>query len=109
MVETSSDRRVFDRFVAQFPVKFRDSKKNFGKEVVLRDISASGARIFTKNRILPDEKISLLVELPDGHEPMDLEAQVVWTVPTGINQWDAGLKLDNVRLMDLHRVYKLCE
>lgn len=109
MVDSSTDRRMFDRFVAQFPVKFKDSTKNFGTEAVLRDISADGARIFTKNRILPEEKINLLVELPDGHDPVALEARVVWTVPTGINQWDAGLKLDNLRLMNLHRLYKLCE
>ena len=103
------DRRVFDRFMARFPVKFSNSREDFGSNVFLRDVSAEGAKIASKHSIFVNDKIDLLVELPDGHEPLSLNGRVVWTRKSNPANWDAGVKFDKVDLMDTQRIYKFCQ
>ena len=77
-VQTIRERRIFERFSARFPVKFKDAREGYGTEVFLRDASAQGIRILTKERFFLDDQLSLEVELPDGGEPMILSGRVVW-------------------------------
>ena len=48
---TEKDKRLFDRFHARFPVKFRYSREDYGSDVFLRDASAQGARFTTTKRM----------------------------------------------------------
>ena len=109
MLVQVDDRRVFDRFTARFPVKFKDSNDDFGSNVFLRDVCAQGAKIVSKERVYVNDKVELLVELPDGHAPMALNGSVVWA--RGINPitWDAGIKFDKVDLKSTRRIYKHCQ
>ena len=109
MVVQLEDRRVFDRFMARFPVKFRYSKRDFGSNVFLRDVSASGAKIATNERLTLTDKVSLLVEVPDGHEPVKLNGEIVWLTFTDANSWEAGLRFDKIDFMDTQRIFKFCE
>ena len=92
MVVQIDDRRVFDRFTARFPVKFRDAREDFGTNVFLRDFSADGAKIVTKRNLFVNDNIDLLVELPDGHEPLTVQGKIVWARKTNPANWDAGVK-----------------
>ncbi len=109
MVLQVDDQRVFDRFMARFPVKFRYSKSNFGTNVFLRDISAEGAKIVTKEEVNLNDNLELLVDLPDGLKPMILKGQVVWSRNTHPKTWDVGLAFDKIRLMHTRRIYKHCQ
>jgi len=108
MVVQVDDRRIFDRFMARFPVKFREAREDFGTNVFLRDFSADGAKIVTKNSLFVNDNIDLLVELPDGHEPLGVRGKIVWAKKGNPASWDAGLKFDKVHFMDAQRVYKYC-
>ncbi|HOW35278.1 MAG TPA: PilZ domain-containing protein [Candidatus Omnitrophota bacterium] len=109
MVIGIDDRRVFDRFMARFPVKFKDERADFGTNVFLRDVSATGAKVSTKERFLLNDKIDLLVELPDGHEPLNLSGRVAWSRPANPQTWDVGMKFDKVDFMDTQRIFKFCQ
>jgi hypothetical protein len=63
------DKRLFQRFPARFPVKFKHSRDEFGTEVFLRDASAQGVRFTSKKRMFLHDSVSLLMTLPDEKSP----------------------------------------
>ncbi len=103
------DHRLFERVAARFPVKYKDARDDFGGNLFLRDISAQGARLISHERLLINDNVILLVKIPDGHEPLNLQGQVVWAKSKMPGIWEAGLKFPKIRLMGLHRIFKFCE
>ena len=75
-----NERRTFDRFQARFPTKFKDTRGDFGNDVFLRDASANGVNILTKDSLFLNDRIALEVELPDGNDPLVLSGRVMWTL-----------------------------
>ncbi len=108
-VETSGERRIFERFSARFPTKFKDARSDFGTEVYLRDASASGVRIVTRERFFLDNHVALEVELPDGGAPLTINGRVTWTRPMNAAMWDVGLQFANIDFMKMHRLFKFTE
>lgn len=100
------DRRIFERFPARFPVRFKDSRNDYGTSVVLRNASAGGIAIFTKERLCINDSVTLDVELPDCRMPLTLRGQVVWIKCEDSGAWDAGIKFHKVDLVNLSRLYK---
>ncbi len=103
----NKDSRVFERFSARYPVRFKHTKDDFGTDVFLRDASAEGARFTTKQRIFINDCVSLLVQLPDGFSPLILSGRIVWTKPLASSLWEFGLRFHNVKLMEMQRIYGL--
>jgi hypothetical protein len=101
-----SERRIFDRFSARFPAKFKDTRGDFGRDVFLRDASATGANIVARDRMFFNDQVSLEVELPDSSEPLILSGRVVWSKPTATSMWDIGLQFNEVNFMKIHRIFK---
>ncbi len=108
-VDEIEERRLFERFSARFPAKFKDTKDNYGSDVFLRDASAEGARIVSKERYFLDDQVSLEVELPDGGEPMVLSGHVVWVKLLNMSLWDIGVKFSEVKFLKMQRLFKLTE
>src|SRR5271167_1187287 len=100
-LETAEERRVFERFSACFPVKFKDAREDYGTEVFLRDASAQGMRILTKERFFLEDQLSLEVELPDGGDPMVLNGRVVWVRFLNLSLWDLGIQFTNVNFLKM--------
>ncbi len=107
--ETKEDRREFERFSARFPVKFKDSRDDYGNDVFLKDASAGGARILTKERFFLGGQLSLEVELPDGGEPMVLNGSVAWVKFLNLSLWDIGLQFPQVNFIKMQRLFRLTE
>jgi len=107
--QTASDRRVFERFTARFPVKLKDARADFGTNVFLRDVSADGARIATNEQPILNDKIDILVKVPDGFDPMPLSGRVAWIKDAGVSSWEAGLQFETPRLMSTQRLFKFCQ
>jgi Tfp pilus assembly protein PilZ len=105
----SEERRVFERFSARFPVKFKDAREDYGAEVFLRDASAQGMRILTKERFFLEDQLSLEVELPDGGNPMVLSGHVVWVKLVNLSLWDIGIQFPEVNFIKMQRIFKLTE
>ena len=102
----NGERRTFERFLARFPTKFKDTRDDYGTDVFLRDASASGARIITRDRFYPEDPIALEVEVPDGGTPMILRAKVVWSKPANAAMWDAGLLFSEIKFVKMSRLMK---
>lgn len=104
--QEGQDRRLFERFLARFPVRFKDSRNDYGTSVVLRNASASGITILTKEHLYVNDSVTLEVELPDCRIPLTLRGQVVWTQGEDPDVWEAGIKFHKIDLMNISRLYK---
>lgn len=107
MAPLENDNRLFERFLARFPVKFQHSEQDYGTNVFLRDASAQGAKFSTSERVYVKDSVSLLVKLPDGGDPLSLNGRVVWVKEKFPNLWDAGLQFHKANFMQLQRMYRL--
>ena len=103
------EKRIYDRFPSRFPVKFKDSRNGFGTDVYLRDVSAAGAKITTKQQLFLNDSVALEVELLDGKGPMMIRGEVAWAKGVEAGIWEAGLRFYDVVLMDLWRLYRTAE
>ena len=100
------ERRLFERFSARFPAKFKDSRSDYGTDVFLRDASASGVHIVTTERMFLDDPVAIEIEVPDGGSPMVVTGRVAWSRPANASMWDVGLQLPKVNFMQMHRLFK---
>lgn len=102
-------QRLFERFSARYPVKFRHSRQEYGTNVFLEDASAQGFKITSRERLFLNDSVSLDVKLPDSANPMMLNGRVVWTQYKGPSFWDVGIEFHKVNLMKLQRIFRLAE
>lgn len=104
--DTAEDRRTFERFTARFPARFKDSRYDYGASVSLRNASAQGVKITTKEHLYINDSVTLEVELPDCKDPLTIKGQVVWIRSEDPNVWDVGLKFHETDLVHIARLYK---
>lgn len=105
-ISDSLERRLFERFVARFPTKMKDADEDYGENFFLRDVSASGAKIVSRQKILLEEYLSLNVELPDSEEPVCLNGYVRWVRSQTPAIWEVGIEFEKIDLMRMHRIIK---
>jgi hypothetical protein len=106
MSEIREDRRIFERFPARFPVRFRHLPQDYGINVFLRNASAQGVHITSRSRLYIHDSISLEIKLPDNSQPLVLNAQAVWIRPQYPMVWDVGLEFHKIDLMLIQRMYR---
>lgn len=100
------ENRLFERFSARFPVKFRHTRSDYGFDVFLRDASARGIKISTRERIFLNDSVSIEVKIPDGSEPVKLNGRIVWMHSKSPSLWDAGVELHEINFMEMQRLFK---
>ena len=105
-MEQMVDNRLFERFQARFPARFKDTRDDFGSVLQLRDASAFGGKLISKERLFTNDKITIEVHVPDGHAPMVIKGEIVWAKPTGVDHWEVGFKLHKIDLLRMSRLYK---
>jgi hypothetical protein len=103
------EQRVFQRFASRFPARFKDTRGDFGTDVYLRDASAGGVKITTKERLYLNDNVTLEVQLPDGQEALILRGEVVWVKNKDADLWNAGIQFHKISFMDMWRPYKVVE
>ena len=108
MVLIPDDRRKFDRVLARFPTKIKDSRNDFGTDVFLRDVSAEGARVSTRQKMFIHDSIAIQVKLPDGYDSLVLNGEVVWLKNQSDRTFEVGLKFHSLELMNLQRLFQFC-
>lgn len=100
-----SEKRLFERFFARFPAKIKDSRDSYGKSLYLRDFSAQGAQLISRENFFVNDSVSIDVEMP-GSFPLTLKGVVVWSKKEDRTHWDLGLKFHTVNLLNLSRLYE---
>ncbi|MBU1997080.1 MAG: PilZ domain-containing protein [Candidatus Omnitrophica bacterium] len=105
--ENIKDKRLFERFIARFPAKIKDSRQDFGSKVSLKDASAQGARFSFVDKVFLNDTLTIEVDLPKTSLPVALKGDVVWTRMKEDRTWDVGMKFSKIRLMLLSQVYEM--
>ncbi len=100
------ERRLFDRFEARFPARFRDTSIDYGTDVFLKDVSGTGVHITTRQRMFIDDIISLEVKMPDGLDPVLLNGRVRWVHQVMGDVWEVGVEFHKVDFMRMHRLVR---
>ncbi len=106
MAETFEDRRRFFRFLVDLPLKFIKKYSNLEGQGRTRDASAAGVGMFAPEDLKARTNIELWIEVPDGHEPIYTQGEVVWSKMIGTNRYAIGISLYKVDLMVMSRIVK---
>ena len=101
----AEEQRTFERFPAVFPARFKGSDEEFGMKVFLRDASAEGGKILSREIFSLNDRVSIEIKLPDNPLPLDLAGKVVWGKRHQENLWDYGLQFAHIDLVKLARLY----
>src|SRR3989338_6288166 len=71
------ERRYFERFTTRFPAKFKDARQDLGDQVYLRDASAEGVKLTSREQLFINDNVALEVKVADGHEhPMNIAGKL---------------------------------
>ena len=104
---SAEDRRIYERIPARFPVKLKDSRNDYGTEFFMRDVSAGGIKLLSKEKFFLHDFLSVMIKLPDGQEPVVLNGEVVWSRITPAQTWDIGLQFHKIEYFKLYRFLKV--
>jgi hypothetical protein len=100
------DRRIFERFNAEFPLRFINSERNDEGSAQVRDVSAKGLGIVSDSELAVDTPLEMWLDIPQRSEPLHTRGQVVWSRRAGAGKWQAGINLEQAQLMPLAQLYK---
>lgn len=102
------DRRVFQRFRVDLPLRFVCQDKNIEGRGRMIDISAEGGgMIITCEELNPPMHLEMWMDLLDNKEPFHSSAEVVWSNRIEPNLYKAGVKFDKVDFIGISRVLRL--
>jgi hypothetical protein len=102
------ERRMFERFRVDFPIKFvrKDDKKEGSGRVI--DISASGGGlIVTAEELSPPVHLEMWLFIPDNHDPLYTNGRVIWSKKIEENLYRAGVEFDKVDFMGVSRALRI--
>jgi len=105
--ENIEDRRIFERFNTEMPVRFLESTGTQENTARTFDISAKGVGLVSKDRIPEKSALEVWLQIPDKGEPVYSRGEVVWSKSTGINEYRSGISLEKADLMGLSRVLRV--
>lgn len=98
------ERRLFERMSARFPTRFHDSSADYGMDVFLKDVSASGVKVTTREKFFLNDIVSLDVEVPDGQAPVRLDGYVCWIRESSPGLYEVGVEFHKVNFIRIHRL-----
>lgn len=101
------DHRIFDRFVAKFPLKLINLRENKECEAQVEDISAKGVGFTVKEKLQPRTPLEMWLKIPDRGEPLYTRGEVVWSMMVEPDKYRVGVNLEKADLMGLSRVLRL--
>ncbi|MCK5580197.1 MAG: PilZ domain-containing protein [Candidatus Omnitrophica bacterium] len=100
------NRRLFERFRVDVPVRFSGVIPKTGPEMFLTNASANGARFSGSIFVKENDIVMLEVDVPDGHDPLILNGRIVWSRKNKSNMYDVGVEFHDVHFMAMRRICK---
>jgi len=91
---SADEKRKALRHVMKLPVRFLDSPALAGTVGVTEDISSSGMRLSTPDRVLPYRKYDMVVQT-EHKELVHVSGTSVWSRPSANGRYLCGIKLSN--------------
>jgi len=99
------ERRMFERFKVDLPVRFLCKETQKSGEGKLLDISAGGGGLLlTVTEIQIKNHLDMWIDLKDGRDPIYITGLVVWIEETKANVFRLGIKFDEIGFMKMWRI-----
>lgn len=105
--EKFEDRRIFERFPVNFPMRFLETNSYEENPAQVRDISAKGVGMVSKKKLAPESKLELWLDIPDKGEPLYIRGNVSWSQPVGNYEYRSGINFEKADLLGLARVLRV--
>jgi len=101
------ERRIFERFQVNLPVKFTylESEKE-GEGRIVNISAGGGGMIVTEEKLYPGTRLQMRLSIPDNRDPLEAKGEVVWTMVHAPDIYKIGIKFDKVDLMGISRVLR---
>lgn len=101
------ERRLFERFKVEFPLKYIDLNRNREGKGKLIDISAGGGGLLvTDEDLQPATPLEMEVYIPSIKEPLHAQGKVMWSTMTEPDVYRVGVQFDKVDFMDISRILR---
>lgn len=102
------ERRVFERFNVEFPVKFLNLNSNREGTGKIINISAGGGgMIVTKEDLQPSTPLEMEFLIPDNKNPLCANGKIIWSKIVKPDAYMAGVQFDKVDFMGIARALRL--
>ena len=102
------EKRIFERFKIEFPVRFLDvnaRKEGRGK---MMDISASGCGVLVTQTALEfGTSLEIWLHLSDNQDLFHTKGKVVWCKEVEPDVYHVGVKFDSVDFMSISHVLRM--
>ena len=105
--EDMDDRRLFERFSVQFPLKILDLNSGREGKGHVYDISAKGLSFLADEDLISNTPLEMWLEVPDKGEPFYTRGEVTWSEKVQPNKYRIGVDLERANLMGLSRVLRI--
>ncbi len=102
------ERRIFERFNVEFPLKFLDlnaNRKGTGK--IINISGGGGGIIVTKEHLQPSTPLEMQFFIPDNKDPLCANGKVIWSKTIEPDAYMAGVQFDKVDFMGVARALKM--
>jgi len=106
MEDSFGDRREFERFRVNMPVKVLCSAPEI-YEARAENISPVGVKICIDKEIDLKDIIELWLMIPDGGEPLYARGNVVWSNKLDDGRNLLGVMIEKINLMGMARVLRI--
>jgi len=101
------DKRRFQRFLVSLPLRLLKVFTNVEYHCKTKDISPCGMGVIVNEELKPHTRLEIWLEIPDGHEPLYTQGEVVWSEMIEPDIYAAGIALVKYDLIGMSRVVKL--
>jgi len=102
------ERRMFQRFNIEIPVKFRSLSNNIEGSGKIINISAGGGgMIVTTKYLLLGTPLEMQILIPDDKAPLNANAKVIWLKAMKPTLFLTGVQFDKVDFMGIARALRL--
>jgi c-di-GMP-binding flagellar brake protein YcgR len=101
-INNSNDRRIFARIRKSLPIRILAAGQDEEYKAETVDISAHGIGIESKEKLSPQTRLEMWLELPENRGPFYTRGEVVWSRPlSDTNKQRSGIRLEKAELIGL--------
>jgi len=102
------DRRMFERFKVDLPIRFLCKETNKEGKGRIIDISAGGGGlILTTEEVGVGMHLEMWIEVPDDKDPLYITGIVVWSTKIEQEVFRVGVQFDKVDFMSMWRILNI--
>jgi len=100
------DRRVFERFPVDFPVRLLGVDSDIQAEGRAFDMCAKGIGLFVSRPLNQDTDLEIWLDIPDKAGSLYARGKVVWIKEVLGNEYKAGINLEKADFMGVSRALR---